>query len=76
MNNLGRTFELYPRSGAMFDSSSGDPSAIDYNESHALDRSIRLPSGTYAFKVQALKGTSNTAFWLSHWHFSVEQYNP
>jgi hypothetical protein len=68
--------ELNPASGTdfAFDSDTGG-SADDLYESNAMERSIRLPAGSYRFRVEyavrALTSDPVTSR-LDDWHFAVE----
>lgn len=64
-----------------FDPASGLDYAFDSNpagvaddlwESNALERSKRLPAGTYRIRVQRAVNVASTFFRLDDWHFSVE----
>jgi hypothetical protein len=65
----GGTVELNPQSGIdyAFDSASNDNF-----EGNALERSIRLPAGTYRVVVQRAVSVAGTGFRLDDWHFRVE----
>ena len=70
----GGTVELNPASGLdyAFDSDQGG-SAQDLWEGHAMDRSIRLPGGTYRIRVQRRVTVNTVTFRLDDWHLAVTQ---
>jgi len=60
---------LYPRAtgqAAIIASSPG------YNHAVAVDRSIRLPAGTWVVSVQARSNDGSTAIYLEGWHFTLD----
>jgi hypothetical protein len=65
----GGIIELNPQSGIDF---AFDSAATDNWEGNALERSIRLPAGTYRVLVQRAVNVAGTAFTLDDWHFRVD----
>jgi hypothetical protein len=65
--------ELEPASGMDFAFDSAATSA-DAWESHAIERSIRLPEGSYRFRVEYAvhAPTTTVTSRLDDWHFAVE----
>jgi hypothetical protein len=63
--------ELSPAAGLdyAFDSVLGG----DQREGHAMERSLRLATGTYVIKVQRAVSTSAISFTLDDWHLAVEK---
>jgi hypothetical protein len=65
--------ELNPASGNTFAFDSDVPGAsIDTAEGHAIERSRRLPAGTYQIQVQYSVTNATSIFTLADWHFAVE----
>jgi hypothetical protein len=65
----------------VFDPNSGLDYAFDTNppgapddlwEGHAMERSVRLPAGTYRVRLQRAVTNAATFFWLDDWHLSIE----
>jgi hypothetical protein len=69
----GGTIFFNPNAGAdfAFDTNSAG-AADDLWESHAFERSLRLPAGTYRIRLQRRVTQNTTSFWLDDWHFAVE----
>jgi hypothetical protein len=67
------TTRMLPDSGgdAAFDSVTGTQ---DNWEGHAVERSVVLPAGTYAVKVQWMVNDPFLTFSLDDWSFTVTQY--
>lgn len=65
--------ELDPISGATFAFDSDVAGAsIDDAEGHAMERSRRLPAGTYQIQVQYSVTNATSVFRLADWHLAVE----
>ncbi len=47
-------------------------SGNDWYEGHAVERSARLPAGTYYIRVEALVTNASTDFDVDDWHLHVE----
>jgi hypothetical protein len=67
----GATHEFNPRGGIGFFDSDAPGSADDMYESHAMDRSLRLATGTYRIRAQRAVSHASIAFRLDDWHFTV-----
>jgi hypothetical protein len=69
----GATFHLNPQSGIdyAFDSDQAG-AAQDLWEGNAMDRSIRLPGGTYRIRVQRAVSNNTVTFRLDDWHLAVQ----
>lgn len=65
----GGIIELNPQSGIDY---AFDTAGSDQWEGHALERSIRLPAGTYRVRVQRAVNVAGTVFRLDDWHFRVD----
>lgn len=65
----GGIIELNPQSGIDY---AFDSVAADNWEGHALERSIRLPAGTYRVVVQRAVSVAGTLLRLDDWHFRVD----
>ena len=73
--NAAGIVELDPASGLdyAFDTDVPGGADVDTMEGHAMERSRRLPTGTYTLRVQrAVTPTNTTGFTLDDWHFAVE----
>jgi hypothetical protein len=70
----GGLVELNPAAGLdyAFDSDEAG-SGQDLWEGHAMDRSIRLPGGTYRIRVQRRVNVPGVTFRLDDWHLAVTQ---
>jgi len=66
--------ELDPASGLDFAFDSDVPGAVDADmaEAHAMERSRRLPQGTYSLRVQRAVTNNTVGFTVDDWHFAVE----
>jgi hypothetical protein len=65
----GGVIELNPQAGINY---AFDSVASDNWEGNALERSIRLPAGTYRVQVQRAVSIAGTGFTLDDWHFRVD----
>jgi hypothetical protein len=72
-NALGVSTPFNPASGLdyAFDSNPGG-TADDLWEGNAMERDLRLRSGTYRIRVQRAVTNAATTFRLDDWHFAVE----
>jgi hypothetical protein len=62
-----------PASGIDFAFDSNPAGAAeDLWESHAMERSLRLPAGSYRIRVLRAVTNAQTIFRLDDWHFAVE----
>jgi hypothetical protein len=69
----GGTIFFNPNSGVDFAFDTNPAGAADdLWESHAFERSVRLPPGTYRIRLQRRVTHNATSFWLDDWHFAVE----
>lgn len=68
-NALGATVEMNPQSGIDY---AFDSTATDLWEGHAMERSYRVPAGTYRVRVQRAVSVAGTVFRLDDWHFRVD----
>jgi hypothetical protein len=50
-----------------------DSAGTDQHEGHAMERSLRLATGTYIVKVQRAVTSPLIAFRLDDWHLAVEK---
>jgi len=68
----GGSIELNPQSGIdyAFDSDQAG-GASDLWEGNAMERSIRLPGGTYRIRVQRAVTNNTVSFRLDDWHLAV-----
>ena len=63
-----------PASGLDYAFDSNPAGAIDDQwEGNAMERSVRLQSGTYRIRVQRAVNNATTIFRLDDWHLAVEQ---
>lgn len=73
-NAAGASTQLNPASGLDYAFDSNPPGAgDDFWEGNAMERSLRLPAGTYRIRVQRAVTNAATTFRLDDWHFAVEQ---
>ncbi len=72
----GYTAELSPKSGLdyAFDTVGAPSGSSDFFEGHAMDRSLALPGGDWAIRVQWAVLDSATSFWLDDWSFTVQEH--
>jgi hypothetical protein len=68
----GTVTELQPASGMNFTFDSTNHGGNDLQESHAMERSLRLPAGHYRFGVQHAVSIGSISSSLDDWHFAVE----
>jgi hypothetical protein len=68
----GATVELHPQSSGDFAFDQVSSSGNDLNEAHAMERFIRLGSGTWTFSVQIRVSASATTFSIDDWSFAVD----
>jgi hypothetical protein len=66
--------QLEPASGRdfAFDTAVGGGVDVDVKEGHGMERSRRLPAGTYDIRVEYAVTNAATVFELDDWHFAVE----
>jgi hypothetical protein len=71
--STGAVTFLNPNAGINFAFDTNPSGAADAVwEGNAMERSIRLPAGTYRISVQRAVTNSGTFFHLDDWHFTVE----
>jgi hypothetical protein len=63
---------LAPDAAANYAFDAVNDSGNDWYEGHAVERSARLPAGTYYIRVEALVTDTDTEFFLDDWHLHVE----
>jgi hypothetical protein len=69
--STGDEFELDPSGGLAFFDSDAPGTSDDGYESHAIERSRRLPPGHYRMRVQYSVAHPAISFALDDWHFTA-----
>jgi hypothetical protein len=70
----GAVTEFHPQSGFDFQFDTDVPGAadVDLKESHAMERSLKLPAGQYRVRAEWSVNNMNTWFEIDDWHFALE----
>jgi hypothetical protein len=69
----GAIVELHPRASSDFAFDQVSSSGNDLNEAHAMERFVRLSSGSWTFSVQIRVSNVNSTFSIDDWSFVVDE---